>query len=283
MQPITLYLDGMCLLHRAASGFCAGDHYIAFNFLRSLKALIEKFSPTRVIMILEGSSSHRKQIDPQYKSNRDASKQDPSSVSFYSQAKEVINLISESFPISVLSHPELEADDVIARLVRKASRSVKSIIVSTDRDYLQLVSELGDSVQVYDLIKKDFLFVPPGVGSFLVYRSLKGEASDCIPRLEDDATAAELSSDSDLLKNYLLQLSEEKLSRFEMNMQLLQFADPADGEDGWLRLQCSNPKRDWAAVALWFTMWEFKSIMKDIAKFIAPFETLWASTISAER
>lgn len=276
MQPITLYLDGMCLLHRASSGFRAGDHYVAFNFLRGLKAILERFSPTRVIMVLEGTCLHRKQIDPNYKSNRHTDKQDAASVTFYTQAEETIRLLSESFPISVVSHPELEADDVIARLVRSASRAVKSVIVSSDRDYLQLVSELGESVEVYDPIKKDFLFTPPGVGSFLVYRALKGDASDCIPRLADEETAIRLSCDADSLREYLSSLSEEKLDRFELNMKLLQFAEPRDGEDGWIRMRSSTPVRDWEAVALWFSMWDFKSITKDMGKFIAPFDLLWA-------
>jgi hypothetical protein len=275
MQPITLYIDGMCLLHRAASGFCAGDHYVAFNFFRGLKAIIEKFSPSRVVLALEGSSAYRKQLDSAYKSNRNTDKHDSASVSFYSQVNETINLISENFPISVVSHPELEADDVIARMVRRSSRAVKCVIISSDRDYLQLRSEIGESVEIYDPIKKDFLFVPPGVGSFLIYRALKGDSSDCIPRLTDDATAIQLSDDNDALQEFLCLLPEEKLSRFELNLKLLQFAEPADGEDGWLKMRSSSPKRDWDAVMLWFTMWDFKSITKDIAKFIAPFERLW--------
>ena len=276
MQPVTLYLDGMCLLHRAASGFCAGEHYVAFNFLRGLRAILEKFSPTRVIMALEGTSVQRKQIDPNYKSNRHTDKQEAASVTFYSQAEETIRLLCESFPISVVSHHELEADDVIARLVRKASRAIKSVVVSTDRDYLQLVSEIGDSVEVYDPVKKDFLFVPPGVGSFLTYRALKGDSSDCIPRLCDEETAIKLSSDEDSLRDFLSSLSEEKLERFGLNLKLLQFAEPSDGEDGWIRLRSSSPKRDWEAVALWFAMWDFKSITKDMSRFVSPFERLWS-------
>jgi len=270
-KPVTLYLDGMCLLHRAASGFTAGDHFIAFNFFRGLCSLVKRLSPTRIVMALEGSHSHRDAIDPRYKSNRRA----PTRADFFSQVDETVRLLSESFPVSVVRHPELEADDVIARMVSLSSTAVKSVIVSTDRDYLQLVSDIGDSVELFDPVQKCAVELPPGVGSFLIWRALRGDASDCIPRIMPDAEAAACSADSGLL---LAELSERGIvDRFEKNVALLRFASPRDGEDGWIRLQSSAPKRDWDAVTLQFSMWDFKSMISDMSKFIAPFEALWAS------
>lgn len=273
MRPLTMFVDGMCLFHRAKSGFVAGDHFVTFNFIRSLRSLISQLAPTRVVIAMEGSKAARVAIDPAYKSNRRSA-----GSSFYEQVAECVALLSEHFPVSVVSHPELEADDVIAKMIRSsASGAVDSVIVSTDRDYLQLVAE-RDSVKLFDPVKKEFL--RPGVSSdFLTWRALVGDASDCVPRLFPDEQAAKLAADDAQLTETLA-ADASLLERFALNVKLLSFAEPSDGDDGWLRMTCSSPKRDWDAVALQFAMWEFKSILSDMPKFIAAFEPLWVSRAS---
>lgn len=271
MKPVTVYFDGMCMLRRAASGFTAGEHYVAFNFFRSLRAIVEKVQATRAVLALEGTSAARRAADPSYKSNRG-----PADAGFYAQCGEVISLLREHFPVSVVRHPELEADDVIARMVRSSSTAVESVIVSTDRDFLQLVAEEPGSRRLLDPVQRVDVEMPPGVGSFLVWRALRGDSSDCVPRLTSDLVAADASCDERKLRA-LLESGDVDIDRFALNVKLLSFADPHDGEDGWVRMESSSPRRDWDAVALQFSMWEFRSLLKDMAKFITPFERLWAS------
>ena len=71
--PLTLIFDGQNMLHRARSGFALGAHCVTYNLFRSLKSLIEKFNPQRVIFTLEGHEERRVEIDSEYKANRKTS------------------------------------------------------------------------------------------------------------------------------------------------------------------------------------------------------------------
>lgn len=278
MRPRTLYVDGMCMFHRAASGFTAGEHFVTFNFFRSLRALVEQLRPTRIVIALEGTPVKRLNIDPGYKANRrvppETDEEEAKVRSFFGQVEESIQLLREHFPVSVVRHPELEADDVIARLVRRSSRAILSTIVSTDRDYLQLVAESDGDVELYDPVRKCTVTLPEHVGDFVVWKSLRGDASDCIPRIVTDRLAEQASSDTELLREILG--DEEALDRFKSNVYLVRFAEPHDGEAGWVRMDSSAPARDWEAVGLAFTMLGFRSIMNGWTRFVATFDPLFS-------
>lgn len=278
MRPRTLYVDGMCMFHRAAAGFTAGEHFVTFNFFRSLRAIVEQLRPTRIVIALEGTPQKRLALDPGYKANRRTEPGDATAEAkvrlFFDQVEESVQLLREHFPVSVVRHPELEADDVIARLVRRASRAVLSTIVSTDRDYLQLVAESDGDVELYDPVRKCTVNVPDGVGDFVIWKSLRGDASDCIPRIVPDRLAEQASLDPTAL--YELLADEEALEKFKTNVELVRFADPDDGEAGWERMESSSPRRDWEAVGLAFTMLGFRSIMSSWTRFVATFEPLFS-------
>ena len=278
MRPRTLYIDAMCMFHRAAAGFTGGEHFVTFNFFRSLRALVEQLRPTRIVIALEGTPKKRLALDPGYKANRRTvpadSDAEAKTRSFFDQVEESVKLLSEHFPVSVVRHPDLEADDVIARLVRRASRAVISTIVSTDRDYLQLVAESDGDIELYDPVRKCNVSVPEGVGDFIIWKALRGDASDCIPRIVPDKLAEQASFDTNIL--YELLVDDETLDKFKTNVELIKFADPDDGEVGWERMESSSPQRDWEAVGLAFTMLGFKSIMSGWARFVATFEPLFS-------
>lgn len=278
MRPRTLYVDGMCMFHRAAAGFTAGDHFVTFNFFRSLRAIVEQLRPTRIVIALEGTPVKRLAVDPGYKANRRVapeSDEDEAKVrSFFGQVEESVRLLQDHFPVSVVRHHELEADDVIARLVRRSSRAVLSTIVSTDRDYLQLVSELPGDVELYDPVRKCNVDVPTGVDNFVIWKALRGDSADCIPRIVPDRLAEQASVDATLLHELLEE--PEAFERFKSNVDLVQFAEPSDGEVGWAAMESSSPKRDWDAVGLAFTMLGFKSIMSGWVRFVATFDPLFS-------
>jgi hypothetical protein len=146
--------------------------------------------------------------------------------------------------------------------------------VSTDRDYLQLVAEAAGDVELYDPVKKCIVDVPASVGNFVVWKSLRGDGADCIPRIVPDKLAEQASSDTSILREVLE--DPDAFERFRSNVELVQFAEPCDGEDGWHSLESSQPRRDWDAVGLAFTMLGFKSIMSGWARFVATFDPLFS-------
>lgn len=272
MKETILYVDFMCMMHRAKTGFGEGEHYLQFNFFRSFRAIVEQLRPTKIYVALEGHPTKRLQIDSSYKENRKLDESDPEAENkariFYGQVELTIELLKNYFPVTVARHPALEADDVIAFLVRKSNKDAHNIILSTDKDYLQLVSE-ADNVSLYDPVRKRYLTPNPDIGSFLVWRALHGDVSDCIPKIVPDMLAIQASSDMDILNEILA--DQEKSTRFYKNIELISFVSDVD----FANVYYSTPQKDWSAVILTFTQWKFNAILKSWPKFVATFETLF--------
>jgi len=165
--------------------------------LRSIAKEIRDFNPTRCIVVFDGKggSARRKKLFPQYKENRVgkyslrreffASKEEED----MSRHKQLIRVIQylEYLPVQVVCMDNVEADDVIANMAMQYfnSRAKKIRIVSTDRDFLQLVSE---QVEVYSPVKKklyDLKTLEEEYGihpkNYLLYRILEADDSDNIP------------------------------------------------------------------------------------------------------
>ena len=122
----------------------------------------------------------RSEIFPEYKANRDAPPPD------LSQQIERVMEVLAAMGIPLLEHAGLEADDVIATLVRQSrDRGMRSVIVSADKDLLQLV---GDGVVMYDTMRDRVFGVPETVDKFGVpphqvrdALALIGDSSDNVP------------------------------------------------------------------------------------------------------
>jgi DNA polymerase-1 len=165
--------------------------------LRSIAKEIRDFNPTRCIVVFDGKggSMRRKKVLPQYKENRVGkynlrrdffSTKDEEDMARHKQLIRVIQYL-DLLPVQVICMDNIEADDVIANMTMQYfnTRSKKIRIVSTDRDFLQLVSE---QVEVYSPVKKklynlkeieeEFGIHPK---NYLIYRVLNGDDSDNIP------------------------------------------------------------------------------------------------------
>jgi len=288
--PLTLIFDGQNMLHRARSGFQLGDHACTYNLFRSLKPLIEKFNPQRVVFTLEGKEEKRVEIDPEYKANRKTS--DPVEIEkrkkFYSQCDEIIDLLSKYFPVSVMRHPHVEADDLIWNIINRASRSVNFIVVSTDTDFIQLLNNFPN-VRLYNPVQKSFV---ENIDHYLLVKSLTGDGSDNVKGLDgmgpvtakkliDECVAISTSSKKQIpLPIVLLRKVEETYGelakeRLKKNLQLIKFYE--FDESDVMKVTSSNPERNWEAVATKFEGFEFKSMLKSSywEKFTKTFDTLW--------
>ena len=194
-----LVIDAMNMLIRSFSLLKAmnpSGHHIGglVGFMRSLGFVTRTFDPTRVIVVWDGKggSANRKNIDPNYKAQRATSRITHWGL-YDSKAEEQEALIGQLFrtqdyleclPVQQISMEKLEADDVIAYIAKRASVSKvkKCTIVSSDKDFLQLVD---DTVEVYAPIKKkvftegnifDELKVLPE--NYNVVKALLGDNSD---------------------------------------------------------------------------------------------------------
>jgi DNA polymerase-1 len=122
----------------------------------------------------------------------------------------------ECLPVSILALDNIEADDTIAyfsELVTKNGGT--SIIYSTDKDFLQMVS---DSVKLYNPVKKktfdiDIVMETYGVhpSNFVFYRSLLGDKSDNIDGIKG-------AGEKTVLK-YIPELADPNI---EVNLDLIE-------------------------------------------------------------
>ncbi len=142
----TLYIiDGHGLIYRAYYAFInrpllttKGENTSAlFGFMRMLLRLIHDEQPDYLICVFDAKGkTFRHELYPEYKAKRQKAPDD------LAHQVEVMKTILPALGISVLEVEGYEADDLIGSIVDKAAKvPVKSVIVSGDKDILQLVDD----------------------------------------------------------------------------------------------------------------------------------------------
>lgn len=146
-----------------------------------LKILREKKPKACVVVFDSKKPSFRKEIFSDYKANRTEPPPDISG-----QIKAVHEMCDKA-GLPCLQREGIEADDLIASLVKKFRSKHRMAIVSSDKDLAQLV---GDNVVIYDSFKEKVLGPTEVKEKFGVfpdrirdYLSLTGDSSDNIPGL----------------------------------------------------------------------------------------------------
>lgn len=283
--PHVVVIDGMNFIHRARKGFTLGPYCVVYNFVRNLRALVERLEPTRLIMVMEGHPKVRHALSETYKANRvievpsegppdeETVNQLAAREDFLRQAAVITALVARSFPIDVVRHADHECDDVIYNLIKVSSNSVPWTVVSNDSDFTQLLNDF-DHVKVYNPMLKEYVVKPDY--DYVVWKALRGDASDNVSSVAgiNDDRATELVNDPVALREYL-NSSPEVADKFLLNHALIKFQDFTEEEAG--RLEVSQPVRDWKAVERDFASWSFHSMLKDKAwnKFVETFDPLW--------
>lgn len=168
------------------------------GYLKSVGYAIRLYQPTRVILVFDGqgNSTNKQYLYADYKANRSTTKVNnwkifsdkaEESESMANQMGRLIEYLSQ-LPVSMISIPKIEADDVIGYLVEKFEQNPetdKITIMSADQDFLQLVS---NKTEVYSPTKKknygknqvmeEYLIHP---NNFISYKMLLGDSGDNVP------------------------------------------------------------------------------------------------------
>ena len=196
-----MLIDGMNLFIRVFSAIPTtnedGVHVGGIvGFLRSLAFNINMIRPTRAIIVFDGKggSNRRRKIFPEYKMGRKMSYRLNRAHNFLTREEEQQMMIRqlnrvveylECLPVSIMNMEQTEADDVIGYLSKHIYRNSKTTIVSTDKDFLQLVDK---NTNVYSPTKKKMydeekVFEEYGIHpkNFLLFRMFDGDKSDGIP------------------------------------------------------------------------------------------------------
>ena len=152
------------------------------GFTSMLQKLLREEHPERLAVVWDGAraSDRRRGMYAGYKAKRDRMPED------LGAQLPGIRQICDAYRLTSVQVDGEEADDVIATLARRAeAAALEVVIVSTDRDLLQLVSE---RVSVLDTMR-DRCFGPAEVearfgvrpAQMLDFRALVGDSSDNIP------------------------------------------------------------------------------------------------------
>ena len=179
-----LFLDSYNLIYRSrfdwGGGLAIGENQIVYNFLKSIKPILEKFNPKKVYFILDGAPKARLEADSDYKANRTQDSSTPEEeaywASFHKQKRTIINLAKELLPFTTVYHPDFECDDILAYLATTTDGD--NVIISSDTDFIQAL-DISDRVKLWNPVSQQFrekLDV-----DYTKYKAMVGDKTDNIP------------------------------------------------------------------------------------------------------
>ncbi len=168
------------------------------GFIKSLAKLTKDLFPSKIYIIWEsGGSAKRKEIYPEYKENR---KPIQHTNRFYGEdiipnseenKKYQLGLLArllKNLPVYQIYTPSCEGDDSIGYLCRNTFKNDKKIIVSSDKDFYQL---LNDKTRIYNIATKSLVEYKDVVEkyqikpeNFAIAKSINGDTSDNIPGVD---------------------------------------------------------------------------------------------------
>jgi len=153
------------------------------GFLRSLASYRKRFPQGSIYICWDGHSQRRKSMFAGYKGNRISRSEVPSFG--WAWLREVLPMLG----VHQAFNAEEEADDVMAALVRGRLGGATNLMITSDRDLLQVVGEFthqlcpamgGGKEKLYDPAGVEAEYgVPPT--SMVQLRALSGDTSDHIP------------------------------------------------------------------------------------------------------
>ncbi len=199
--------------------------------LNSLRAHNKKFRKEYGQMVIACDSSNvwRKEIFPNYKAGRKANraKSEHDWSLIFDIISKVKNEIKTFLPYKVIEVDTVEADDIIAVLTSNKQWAEKVLILSGDKDFIQLHS---DNVKQYNPVLNKFVGKDENPTLYLKEHILKGDRSDGIPNvLSDDNVFVEGRRQRPLSKKRInswieeisMTFTEEEQRNYDRNRTLI--------------------------------------------------------------
>ena len=183
-----------------------------------------------LVICCDSKKSWRKDIFPFYKANRKSTraKDDIDWNGIFEVINSITDDLKSKFPYAVISVDQAEADDIIGVLAKNYYRNEKIMIVSSDKDFLQLQKYY--SVEQYSPTQKKLL-QSSSPYQYLKEHIMKGDRGDGIPNfLSDDDTYVTDKRSKKILKTKLeawtnldpTEFCNEKMMRgWKRNQQLV--------------------------------------------------------------
>ncbi len=238
-----MIIDAYNMIHRCrfqwGGGVALGDHQIVYNFLRSLKAIVEQFSPDKIYFPLDGKPTVRLNMYPEYKGTRRVPTVDPDEIayweSFKRQKRIIIDLAKTCLPLTSYYHPDYECDDLVLHIVKNVHPDDNVLIVSSDTDFIQILNEFPLRAKLYNPVSSSYRQNTDY--DYVSWKAMVGDKSDNIPgvkgigkktaskilskegeltrRLEDSKFFSEYNTSYELIR--LMPVDQDELIRYDSN------------------------------------------------------------------
>jgi hypothetical protein len=168
------------------------ENLIRHIIINSIRSYVNQFSQSygkNIVICCDNRKYWRKEVFPFYKSHRKKDR-DASSIDWkaiFDIAGGIKEELKSFLPYKVLDVEGAEADDIIAVLTKRFSPTEKVLILSSDKDYVQL-QKYGKNVQQYSPIMKRFIHTD-SPNQYIKEHIIRGDKGDGIPNfLSPDET-----------------------------------------------------------------------------------------------
>jgi 5'-3' exonuclease len=160
------------------------ENMIRHMVLNSLRSYKQKFSDEygELVIACDNSNYWRKKEFPYYKANRkkNQEKSELDWKSIFETMNKIRAELKEYFPYKVIDIESAEADDIIATLVDKYYEDQHILILSGDKDFIQLHNYYN--VEQYDPVRKKWI-KHDNPKRYLIEHILKGDSGDGVPNV----------------------------------------------------------------------------------------------------
>lgn len=223
LQKKILLVDGMALLFRGFFATAFRGNFMktkegiptngVYQFLRYFLDAVHRFNPTHIVCCWDmGSKTFRTDLYSGYKANRPAPPKEL--IPQFDLVKEVV----DAFYIPNIGMDNYEADDCIGTLAQTYAREHEVIILTGDRDMLQLVTK-GTKVAImlkgqgnYDMFDHNNFYEKQGITpeQIIDLKALMGDAADNYPGVKGigKKTALKLLREYRTIENILQYIDE---------------------------------------------------------------------------
>jgi len=298
-------LDGSSLFFRAFYALqlppnARGVHTNAVHgFAMMLVKLLKEFDPTQVVIAFDKSrTTFRTALYPEYKGTRDKTPEE-----LISQIP-LLKELAQALGIPFLELDDYEADDIIGTLATQAAaQGVETVVVTGDRDALQLIRDgltvvltkkgISDT-RAYDvkMFEEEYGFAPIRL---IDMKGLMGDSSDNIPGVPGigPKTATKLLIEYGTIENVLDHAGE--VSGKKLSASLVEYRDQALLSKRLATIECSVPELrydaegfrmqpDRAALEAFCREYELRTVGRTFADYLgaAPANTVEQSLFDAE-
>jgi hypothetical protein len=263
------------------------ENQVRHMIINSLRGYNVKFGKKygELVICSDSANYWRKEYFPYYKAARKKTRaaSDVDWTTIFLVINKVREEIKEVFPWRVIELDLAEADDIIGAMCIKhgvrlnTENTEKMVIVSTDKDFLQLQKYVN--VEQYSPTAKKFIYPDGSPQAYLLEHLIRGDKGDGIPNIlsKDDTFVVTGARQGSIMQKKLdVWLSqtpeefcdEEMLINYNRNKKLIDLSMiPPEVMCGIYNAYETAPKRDRSKLFNYFIQHRMKELMPHLQEF----------------